>query len=492
MIALSLCCDCFKVANMTTPAKRKRITVIASQDGVEIAKRSLSRLGFDSKDGFAKAQTMGKSTVDKFFNRKGIQLDSFKRICEGLTLTWSEILEQDISVNPINLNSSAPPIASKPSGLVSDSPGSLRRESACSINTVNEEIQITNLEIVLKGDFNSINNEVQQAIEILLRNGFGSAIRIVDIQPGSIRITIQGNKEDIVRLVDRFTSGELSEINGFAVEELQARDPELLEEIEPTISVSKWDLVRDIVDNPKSDRQLVGVDLSDADLSGADLCNADLSNADLSGADLRSADFNRADLSGADLSCSNLRSITHINCDRALVRARDLTLALNRDLVRDSARARTLARDLTLTLARARARARALNSALDLDLDSDLDLARDLALAFDLALALALARSLVCDRDRDIARDIARDIHRSFNRAPDRDSARACALMLILIGANLRNANLSNTNVAQAHLGSGLGLSEAEKRDLAQRGAIFDESPSDRSPISSHNPIAPQ
>jgi len=55
-----------------------------------------------------------------------------------------------------------------------------------------------------------------------------------------------------------------------------------------------------------------------------------------------------------------------------------------------------------------------------------------------------------------------------------------------LSNANLSNANLSGANVANARFElTSSGLSDAEKHDLMQRGAIFEEDPGDRSPISS-------
>ncbi|MEP0874062.1 hypothetical protein NDA01_30640 [Trichocoleus desertorum AS-A10] len=79
---------------MMPPAKRKRVTVIASRLGIDCAEKSLIRLGFDSKSHFAKTQLMSKSTVDKFFNRQPIQLDSFKAICEALKIEdWRSIAE---------------------------------------------------------------------------------------------------------------------------------------------------------------------------------------------------------------------------------------------------------------------------------------------------------------------------------------------------------------------------------------------------------------
>jgi hypothetical protein len=62
--------------------KKKRITITASSEGVEIAENALIRLGFDSKSNFAKTQYLARSTVTKFFQYQPIQLDSFKKICQ--------------------------------------------------------------------------------------------------------------------------------------------------------------------------------------------------------------------------------------------------------------------------------------------------------------------------------------------------------------------------------------------------------------------------
>jgi uncharacterized protein YjbI with pentapeptide repeats len=540
MIALSPCCDCFKVASMTTPATRKRVTVIASQAGVESAERSLIRQGFETKGNFAKFLIMGKSTVDNFFNRKGIQPDSFKRICNGLKLNWKDIMEQGLIVNPVTVDSPALSGFSTSSGLVFGSPGALNEESICSINTVDGINTETRLVLVLEGDFNSINNESKQAIEILLRNGFGSTIKVTDIQSGSIRITIQGDKKDVAKLVDRFTSGQLKEVNGLAVEENQILSPDFLEETKGLIYPKKWELVQDIVTNQMRDRQLVNADLSDADLSnvnlsGADLSGADLSGADLRSADLRSADFNRADLSRSDLSRADLRSLTHrdlvfdhdLDFDLALTQAHDLDLALTQALAlipdharalacvltQARARARAYARALARALARAhsrahfhfharaRARAYALAFTLALTLIFTLALAYafplTLALTYAFILALLLTQVLTFARDLAFALALDRTLVRGRVVARTLSSARACALNLdldfnlnlILLGANLSNANLSNANLSNAQLGSGLGLSQSEKLDLARRGAIFDKAPGDRSPISFPFPV---
>ncbi|MEM7715324.1 MAG: hypothetical protein AAF349_17390, partial [Cyanobacteria bacterium P01_A01_bin.68] len=87
---------------MTDPSqsrKKKKLTIIASEQGVEKAEKALIRFGIESKRNFAKSRMLSRSTVTKFFNRQPIQLDTFKKICEELELNWREIagipLEQE-------------------------------------------------------------------------------------------------------------------------------------------------------------------------------------------------------------------------------------------------------------------------------------------------------------------------------------------------------------------------------------------------------------
>lgn len=76
--------------NLTTA--KKKITCIASPQGIERAEKALVRLGFESKMNFAKSQLLSRSTVTNFFQRKPIQPDSFKSICKALKLELENIL----------------------------------------------------------------------------------------------------------------------------------------------------------------------------------------------------------------------------------------------------------------------------------------------------------------------------------------------------------------------------------------------------------------
>lgn len=80
---------------------KKRLLVKATHQGIEKAEKALVRLGVGTKTNFAKARHLSRTTVTKFFNREPIQLDSLQRICEELTLPWSEII--DLSENDAEL-----------------------------------------------------------------------------------------------------------------------------------------------------------------------------------------------------------------------------------------------------------------------------------------------------------------------------------------------------------------------------------------------------
>ena len=250
--------------------KKKRITYKACLQGVERAEAALIRHGFESKSNFAKSQLISRSTVTKFFLRQPIQLDSFKRICKGLQLTWKEIAEFDKTTK---LPQEERQLESLEKLLYSSSKinqeveaGMTRRQ----VTVIDEERKTVKAVITLEGDINSAIN--LKIIQSILQEYSGNTIKINDIQPGSIKLTIEGSQEDIEKLQQLIESGELNELDGFPVENIQIID--------------KWSLVSQIVSKQIKNRDLSNVDLSDTDLIGADLSGADLSGADLSGADL--------------------------------------------------------------------------------------------------------------------------------------------------------------------------------------------------------------
>src|SRR4028119_2237628 len=274
--------------------KKKKIMITASSEGVKIAEKALIRLGFDSKSNFAKSQLLARSTVTKFFLRQPLKPDSFKKICLELKLDWRRIAE----------------LSEKPSQIpgITDCINPDINEGVEKMLTSTFLLQVTlrdkkantlKAEIKLIGDIKSL--EDVSSVELNLREVSGDTIKITDIREGSIRLTVEGSQEDIDRLVSLIKSGELKEVSGFPVADVQILS-ESSEDDESNELNNKWHLVREIVSQEIRPRNLSGVDLSDADLSGVDLSGADLSGADLSGADLSRADLSGAYLMEADLS----------------------------------------------------------------------------------------------------------------------------------------------------------------------------------------------
>ena len=263
------------------PPKKKKITYSASLEGVKRAENALKRLGFESKSNFAESQLISRSTVTKFFNRQSIQLDSFKRICEPLKLKWEEIAGLTEKKKFEGLQATG--YSSRKINKELVEAGITRRQ----VTVLDKDCGTIKVQITLQGDINSVSN--LRILESILREHSGDTIRIIDIQAGSIKLTIEGSQEDIERLLEGIGSGELTEINGFPVQNIQVLS-ENPDDSENNQATDKWYLVREIVQEPNQRRDLRGVDLSDTDLRDADLSGVDLTNADLSGADLSGVD----------------------------------------------------------------------------------------------------------------------------------------------------------------------------------------------------------
>jgi uncharacterized protein YjbI with pentapeptide repeats len=395
--------------------KKKKLTLVASKKGLEIADKALIRLGFDSKSNFAESQRLSRSTVSNFFNQVPIQLDSFKRICDALKLKWQEIA--GITENSINSEQIERQV--NPSPDIEE--GVKLKMLSRTVTVVDEPTQTSKAVITLKGDIDSISN--LQILAFILKEYGGHTIQITDIKEGSIKLIIEGSEEDIERLLIQIKSGELTELDGFPVENAQilsesSEDGESSEE--------KWRLVEEIVTNQIIGRDLSGVDLSDADLRGACLIDADLSGANLNNADLNSANLSGANLSGAYLSGANL--------NRAYLSGAYLSGAylsgayLNRAYLN---------------------RAYLNNANLSDSYLSGADL-RDADLRFaDLRFA---------------------DLSGAKLSGADLSGAD-------LSGANLSGANLSGIQVEKTRFLDNLGITEEQKKDLIKRGAIFEDSP---------------
>jgi uncharacterized protein YjbI with pentapeptide repeats len=445
--------------------KKKKITITASSEGVKIAENALLRLGFESKINFAKSQLLAPNTVTKFFLRRPIKPDSFKRICQGLKLDWmriAELSEDKPSQIPGITDCINPDINEGVETMLTPT-------FSLQVTLIDKKANTLKAEMKLRGDIKSL--EDVSSVELNLREIAGDTIKITDIKEGSIRLTVEGSQEDIDRLVSRIKSGELKEVSGFPVADVQILS-ESSEDDESNELNNKWHLVREIVTQGIIHRNLSGVDLSDADLSGAnlrsaylrgaDLSSADLSGANLFGANLRSADLSGADLSGAYLSGANLRSADLSGAD---LRGADL---IGADLI-------------GAYLSGANLRSADLRSAdligaylIGANLRSANLSGADLSGAYLSGAKLSganLSGANLSGAYLSGAYLIGANLSGANLRGAD------------LRGADLRGAYLSKTKVEKARFSSNLGISESMKQDLIKQGAIFEDSPGDRSEV---------
>jgi uncharacterized protein YjbI with pentapeptide repeats len=430
--------------------KKRQIPITASSEGVKIAENTLIRLGFDSKINFAKSQLLARSTVTKFFLRRPIKPDSFKRICQGLKLDWmriAEFSEEEPSQIPGITDCINPDINE---GLEKMLTPTFYRQ----VTVIDKKTNTIKAEIKLIGDINSFGDSSR--VEFILREFAGDTIKITDIKEGSIRLTVEGSQEDIDRLVSRIKSGELKEVSGFPVADVQILS-ESSEDDESNELNNKWHLVREIVTQGIRHRNLSEVDLSDADLSRANLIGANLSDADLSDADLSGANLIRADLSGANLSGADLSDADLSDAYLSLAKLSGADLS-GADLRGADLRSADL-RDANLSGANLRS--------------ADL-ISADL-ISTDLSGTNLISANL-SGADLSGANLSGADLR--FVNLSDADLRGA-----YLSGAYLSGADLSKTKVKEARFSSNLGISESMKQDLIKKGAIFEDSPGDRSEV---------
>ena len=162
--------------------KKKKLTITASEQGVEKAEKALIRFGIGSKSNFAKSRLLGRNTVTKFFNRQPIQVDTFKRICEELELDWKEIAgiaseqEQSSLISTSNDEKFISGIEEGGNKMIASA--AVRTK----VDVIDKENRII-AEITLQGD--SINN--LGLIQSILQEYSGNTISIIDIKSGSIK-----------------------------------------------------------------------------------------------------------------------------------------------------------------------------------------------------------------------------------------------------------------------------------------------------------------
>ncbi|MFN6540685.1 MAG: pentapeptide repeat-containing protein [Nostoc sp. EkiNYC01] len=427
----------------------------ASTEGLEKAKGKFKLKGW-TQDHLAGRADCTRQTVGKFFARQLVDQSKFQAICHELGLELGDVAE--LESEPEQLSRSDMDTAQQ-----NPSESHQKASSTAKQSTIRKAI------FILSGTIDTVDKAKLKAIEEHLRKISGDAnLTFTDVEEGSIKITLEGSSEGLARLQELFESGELTEVLGIPVEDIQIRDGEDSDNNES-----------------KQFKNFSGIDLRGIDLSGVDLRDYNFSDADLRGANLSATDLRGADLKGADLRGTNINEKTEIDGKWLLVWETVNHRVEGRDLSNADLSGANL---------------------IDADLSGAILISANLT---DVNLSGAnLSGANLIDADLSGANLSDADLRASLSSANFSDANLSGAdLRTNLSGANLSGANLSDANLSGANLSganlsganlSGANLSGANlesaivmnaffvdtreltenmKRDLERRGAIFGDRP---------------
>ncbi|OUL25460.1 hypothetical protein BV378_15440 [Nostoc sp. RF31YmG] len=294
----------------------------ASKEGLAKAQVSIKVQGW-TQDHLAGRANCSRAVVINFFAGRRVEMRLFQAICNEMNLDWVDIadleseeqLSRDNKDEIIQELSGTTQVLNPPTSTTQQQSTSKRKAMVVLTAklTADNQAQLQDKKIEI------------EAIVAHLRQLVGDVtLTIQDVEEGSIKIRLEGSDEGIERLLELFESGELTEVLGIPLEDIQLLPDNLTQEDD-----DKSRLIREIVTQGASGRDLIDANLSGTNLSFANLRVANLRGADLSFANLRVANLRVANLRGADLSGANLKGtdLRGANLRGADLRVADLRVA---------------------------------------------------------------------------------------------------------------------------------------------------------------------
>lgn len=404
--------------------KKKQYLVKLNETGLAIMEEGIAKL--NGKACAAGRSQIARATLDKILNLQEVKMDTMRQLFE----TVKEVMSIDIDINKI-------------------------LESNLSNNS-SDELGRKHLILKLKTNIESFKEEYgdRLCVEIDM-----SEMSIKKIEKGCVKLTLEGNSDDVNRIVLLVRSGELKELLGCPIQEAQALEIVGGEEIRE--AEDKWALISSIrADTPNSMRRdLAKKDLSDANLQSVYLVGANLSKADLSCVDLSGAQLSRANLCNADLTDADL---TGANLNDAKLQGANL-----RDATLDKSDLRHVTIDKkTIVNDKWRQVIQILENPGKFKDCSGRDLSMAKLASIDWRKANLRGADL---REVDFT---GADLKRANFNSANLSNAN-------LIDAELKGANFEAAEVKGAHFKDGRGLTDSEIKNLLSRGAIFNRGSGD-------------
>ncbi len=469
-----------------------------SKEGLERAKEAFHLKG-RTQEYLAGSVACTRQTVAKFFAGGDVEKRIFEALCSELKLTVAEIADLESEEGQLNTFISV-------NGNREQNLATLTQKQ-----TETDEERVPYAAYAATGTIAKSDIPKVKAILALLQEiTRDTSIKIVDIEKGSIRLILEGSQESLEQIEALFKFGQLTEVEGIPIQDVQFVTPQIsdpdkdiqtidkkrlafiiagsvsseeiqelktaftetLDNDEEIEADNKARLVQEIITKRAIDRDLSGANLSRAHLRDADLIGAILSDANLSGVDLSDADLISANLSRAILIDTNLSSAILIDTNLSGVDLSDTNLsgAILSGAILSGANL-SGANLIGVILSRANLIG---------------------AILIDTILSGAILSRANLSRANLIGADLSGAILSDANLSgvdlSDADLSGANLIGADLSGANMSDANLSGADlsgavVEKARFGANVGLTEKMKLDLKRRGAIFEDSPGDRSGV---------
>jgi serine/threonine-protein kinase len=230
-----------------------------SEEGLEIAKKAFDFTGW-TQDYLAGSAKCTRPTVNKFFARGYVEKRIFEAICSELKLTVGEIADFKSEEEQLSKF-----LSSDGSGIqtLQGNTNESSQDRCDSMGVLTEAVAGTKeqnqtdkerLAFAIAGSVSKIDIQKLKAIVGVLQKLTGdTSIEIIDIEKGSIRIILEASQKSLKQIESLFKSGQLTEVEGIPVEDVQFVDSNIPEHDKDIKSIDKKKLVFTIAGSASSE-----------------------------------------------------------------------------------------------------------------------------------------------------------------------------------------------------------------------------------------------
>jgi transcriptional regulator with XRE-family HTH domain len=209
-----------------------------SEEELERVKKAFDRTGW-TQDYLAGSVKCTRQTVNKFLAGKYIDKRFFEALCSELNLRVADIADLESEEGQLNTSVSI-------NGNREQSLATLTQKPT---ETDEEKVSFSILGTASKVDL----PKLKALVAHLQRITGDTSIEIVDIEKGSIRLILEGSQESLEQIEALFKSGELTEVEGIPVEDVQFVTPKIHENEKDIQAIDKKRLAFTIAGNVSSE-----------------------------------------------------------------------------------------------------------------------------------------------------------------------------------------------------------------------------------------------